>query len=175
MHILFLSYIDRIFVCFARFATNINNINVVAEKRPLAKLDLSEIEKAMGVLSALEKEVKRAQAQGVPPVIPNQLVSRFSTSGGIQIPPAGKAVGTPPATGQQKCEDKREQASTKTRNSTTGNPAKKLKRTLSSTEEIRFVKTEMGMFYLTKPDSPHPNTFPPGVKERICVDFTCKG
>jgi hypothetical protein len=60
-------------------------------------------------------------------------------------------------------------------NSTTGNSAKKSKRTLSSTKEVRFVKTEMGMFYLTKPDNPHPSTFPPGVKERICIDFTCKG
>ena len=80
---------------------------MVAEKRPLAEPDLSEIEKAMGVLSALEEEVKRAQAQGVPPVIPDQLVSRFLTLGGIPSPPAGKAVGTPPATGQQKREDKR--------------------------------------------------------------------
>jgi hypothetical protein len=125
MHLLFLSYIDRIFVCFARFATNINNTNVVAEKQPLAKLNLSEIEKAMGVLSALEEEVKRAQAQGVPPVILDQLVSRFSPSGGIPSPPAGKAVVTPPATGQQKCKDKREPASTETGNSNTVNLAKK--------------------------------------------------
>ena len=33
----------------------------------------------------------------------------------------------------------------------------------------------MGMFYLTKPDNNHPNTFPPGVKGKNCVDFTCKG
>ena len=63
IHLLFLSYIDRISVCFAKFATDINNTNVVAENRPLAELDLSEIKKAMGVLSALEEEVKRAQAQ----------------------------------------------------------------------------------------------------------------
>ena len=31
IHLLFLSYIDRIFVCFAKFATDINNTNVVAE------------------------------------------------------------------------------------------------------------------------------------------------
>ena len=68
IHLLFLSYIDRIFVCFAKFATDINNTNVVAENQPLAKLNLSKIEKAMGVLSALEEEVKRAQAQGVPTV-----------------------------------------------------------------------------------------------------------
>ena len=79
----------------------------------------------MGVLSALKEEVKRAQAQGVPPVIPDQLVSRFSTSGGIPSPTAGKAVGTPPAIGQQKRDDKREPASTETGNSNTGNPAKK--------------------------------------------------
>jgi hypothetical protein len=33
----------------------------------------------------------------------------------------------------------------------------------------------MGMFYLKNPDSKHPNIFPPGIKDRICVDFTCKG
>ncbi len=175
MHLLFLSYIDRIFVCFARFATDINNTNVVAEKQPLAKLDLSKIEKAMGVLSALEEEVKRAQAQGVPPIIPNQLVSRFLALGGIPSPSTGKAVGTPPATGQQKHEDKREQASSKTGNSNKGNPAKKSWRNLSSTEEVRFVKTEMGIFYLTKQDNNHPNTFQPGVKGKNCIDFTCKG
>jgi hypothetical protein len=175
IHLLFLSYIDRIFVCFSKFATDINNTNVVAEKRPLSELDLSEIEKALGVLSALEEEVTRAQAQGVPPVIPSQLISRFSISGGVPSPPAGKVVGTPPATVQQKREDKREPPSTETGNSNTGNSVKKSRRTSSSTEEARFVKKEMGMFYLTNPDSPHPNTFPPGVKDKICVDFTCKG
>jgi hypothetical protein len=104
IHLLFLSSIDRIFVCFAKFATDINNTNVVAEKRPLSELDLSEIEKALGVLSALEEEVTRAQAQGVPPVIPGQLIARFLISGGVPSPPAGKVVGTPPATVQQKRE-----------------------------------------------------------------------
>jgi hypothetical protein len=33
----------------------------------------------------------------------------------------------------------------------------------------------MGMFYLKNPDSKHPNIFPAGIKDRICVDFTCKG
>jgi hypothetical protein len=174
-HLLLLSYIDSIFVCFAKFATDINNTNVVAENLPLAELDLSEIEKAMGVLTALEEEVKRAQAQEVPPVIPDQLVSRFSTSGGVSSPQTGKVVTTPPATGQQKREYKRLPAFPETRNPNTENPAKKSRRTSSLAEEVRFVKTEMGMFYLTKPDSNHPNTFPPGVEEKICVDFTCKG
>jgi len=31
IHLLFLSYIDRIFVCFEKFATDINNTNVLAE------------------------------------------------------------------------------------------------------------------------------------------------
>jgi len=175
IHLLFLSYIDRIFVCFAKFATDINNTNVVAEKRPLSELDLSEIEKALSVLSALEEEVTRAQAQGVPPVIPSQLISRFSISGGIPSPAAGKVVGTPPSTVQQKREDKREPPSAEIGNPSTGNSAKKSRRTTPSTKEARFVKKEMGMFYLTNPDSPHPNTFPPGVKEKICIDFTCKG
>jgi hypothetical protein len=175
IHLLFLSYIDRIFVCFSKFATDINNTNVVAEKRPLSELDLSEIEKALAVLSALEEEVTRAQAQGVPPAIPAQLIARFSISGGVPSPPAGKVVATPPTMVQQKRDDKREPAPTVTGDSNTGNPAKKSRRTSSLTEGGGFVKKEMGMFYLTKPDSPHPNTFPPGVKEKICLDFTCKG
>jgi hypothetical protein len=43
VHLLLLSYIDRIFVCFATFCTDINNINVVTENRPLEELDLSEL------------------------------------------------------------------------------------------------------------------------------------
>ena len=38
-----------------------------------------------------------------------------------------------------------------------------------------YIKKDMGMFYLKNPDSKHPNIFPSGIKDRICVDFTCKG
>ena len=31
------------------------------------------------------------------------------------------------------------------------------------------------MFYLKNPDNDQPNIFPPGVKDKICVDFTCNG
>ena len=66
IHLLFLSYIDRIFVCFTKFATDINNTNVVAENRPLAKLDLSKIEKAMGVLSAFGGRGQEGAGAGSP-------------------------------------------------------------------------------------------------------------
>ena len=31
------------------------------------------------------------------------------------------------------------------------------------------------MFYLANPNKQSNTTFPPGVKDRICIDFTCKG
>jgi hypothetical protein len=37
VHLFILSYVDRIFSCFSKFATDINNTNVVTEKRPLSK------------------------------------------------------------------------------------------------------------------------------------------
>jgi hypothetical protein len=66
VHLLLLSYVDRIWVCFAKFALDFNNINVVTENCPLADHDLSEINKAVAVFLALVEELKRAQAQGVP-------------------------------------------------------------------------------------------------------------
>ena len=33
----------------------------------------------------------------------------------------------------------------------------------------------MGMFYLAVPDKQSNTIFPPGVEDRICIDFTCKG
>ena len=33
----------------------------------------------------------------------------------------------------------------------------------------------MGMFFLSDLNNPSNTTFPPVVKDRICVDFTCKG
>ena len=55
-----------IWVYFALFFTDVNNINIVYENRPLEELNLSEITKAITVLNALVNELKKAQAQGVP-------------------------------------------------------------------------------------------------------------
>jgi len=174
IHLLLLSYIDRIFVCFARFCTDINNINVVTENRSLDELDLSELSKASTVLLALLEDVRKAQAQGVPVVVPQQVVTRFSTSGGTPSAPSAKPVVTPSSSGQQKREDKRSPATPeKGEPSKQGGPAKKPKR--STTTAGGYIKKDMGMFYLKNPDSKHPNIFPAGIKDRICVDFTCKG
>lgn len=174
VHFLLLSYIDRIWVCFAKFALDFNNINVVSENRPLEDLDLSEIIKAVSVLLALLEEVKRAQAQGVPLIVPPQLVSRFTASGGIPTSQAVRALVTPPA--QNKRDDKRLPATTPGRlDSALESPAKKTRRSSSSSEASGYVKKEYGMFLLYAPGSTNSNIFPPGVKDRVCVDFTCKG
>lgn len=175
VHLLLLSYIDRIWVCFAKFALDFNNINVVMENRPLAELDLSEISKAVSVFLALGEELKRAQAQGVQLLVPPQLVSRFAATGAIpspqapQAPQAGRAVVTPPIQNKRKISDI--QAPPNALES----PAKKQRRLASSTEASGYVKKEMGMFHLKDPDSTRTDHFPPGVKDRVCVDFTCKG
>ena len=100
VHLLLLSYIDRIFVCFALFCTDINNINVVTENRPLSELDSSELKRAITVLYALLEDVWKAQAQGVPLVVSLQVVTRFATLGGTPSNPAGKPVVTPPSSGE---------------------------------------------------------------------------
>jgi hypothetical protein len=174
VHLLLLSYIDRIFICFATFCTDINNINVVTENRPLDKLDASELGKASTVLLALLEDFRKAQAQGVPVNVPQQVVARFSTSGGTPSAPPTKPVVTPSASSQQKREDKRFPATPeKGEQSKQGGPAKKPKR--STTTAGGYIKKDMGMFYPKNPDSKHPNIFPAGIKDRICVDFTCKG
>ena len=172
VHLLLLSYVDRIWVCFAKFALDFNNINVVTENRPLADLDLSEINKAVSVYLALGEELRRAQAQGVQLLVPPQLVSRFAATGATpspQTPQAGKAVVTPPAQNKRKIGDI--QAPPNALES----PAKKPRRSASSTEASGYVKKEMGMFHLKYPEKGGADNFPPGVRDRICVDFTCKG
>ena len=169
VHLLLLSYVDRIWVCFAKFALDFNNINVVTENRPLADLDLSEINKAVAVFLALVEELKRAQAQGVPLFVPSQLVLRFTSSGAIPSLQASKAVVTPPA------QNKRKMSDIQATPNALESPAKKQRRSASSTEASGYVKKEMGMFHLKVPDSTRTDTFPPGVKDRICVNFTCKG
>jgi len=88
VHLLLLSYIDRIWVCFAMFALNFNNVNVVTENRPFEDLNLSE---TVAVFLALVEELKRAQAQGVPLIVPRQLVARFTASGGT---PSHRSAGS---------------------------------------------------------------------------------
>ena len=173
VHLLLLSYIDRIWVCLAKFALDFNNVNVVSENRPLEDLDLSEINKAMSVFLALKEELKRAQAQGVPLAVPPQLVARFTASGGTPSVQSSKVVVTPPA--QTRREDKRLPATPAKSDNALESPAKKTRRSASSSEASGYVKKEMGMFLLFDPESTKSTIFPQGVKDRICVDFTCKG
>ena len=167
VHLLLLSYIDRIWVCFSNFCTDINNINVVSENRPLNELDTSEITKAIRTLNALVEEVGKAQAQGVPILTSSTIVSRFSSSGGVPtLPPATR---TTPPSGPKNPNDKRVNPPPAVGGDPPPeNPTKKPRR-------ASLPKTELGIFYLTDPSISPNKVFPPNLNDKYCVNFTCKG
>ena len=133
----------------------------------LNELNTSEIAKAIRTLNALVEEIRKAQAQGVPILTSSTIVSRFSSSGGVPTPqPTAR---TTPPTGARNPNEKRVTPPPAVGgDSPPGNPTKKPRR-------ATLPKTELGIFYLADPGVSPNKVFPPNLKDKICVNFSCKG
>jgi hypothetical protein len=82
------TFLKIIFNLFAEFATIFENVNVVAEARPLDDLNIKPLQKAVKVMRALIDQLDLAQSTNSP--IPNisSMVASYSTSPWSNTPPS---------------------------------------------------------------------------------------
>jgi hypothetical protein len=72
--------LERIFNCFADFATDFGNGNIMSESRPIAKLNTKALVGALTVMQAFCDQINLHQATMLPIVISQSVVASYNIS-----------------------------------------------------------------------------------------------
>jgi hypothetical protein len=183
-------YVERIFNLLADFSKNFGNVNVVTEGRPISKLDTRSLTKALRVMKAFITQVDLTQSTNLPIIVCRSNICKYEVTPVNNMKCAissyssradnTKANGASPTTETQNSHRndaaKRDSAVTPDDNAKT--PAiQHLKKPHCSgaAKSTERNVTDMGMFFLSKPDMKASDVFPKGMAESVCVDFTCNG
>ena len=188
-------YVERIFNLLANFSKNFGNVNVVTGKRPLDDLDTKPLSKALKVVNAFTTQVDLAHSTNSPIVFSRSTFYKFqvnplnntksdlpgytfSASNTMPVNAYRGTHETPNACRANIEGAKRDSAATPPSNNNAkdqANQRTKKPRRSAMTESAKRNVTEMGMFFLNKPDMKATNVFPKGMAQSVCVDFSCKG
>ena len=180
-------FLERIFNLLADFSKNFTNINIVSMGRPISELDTTSLTKALRVMKAFITQVELAQSTNTPIVVSGGSIYKYQVHpvNNMKVcPPSFDYEGTSNGYATNTQNTRRTEAPK--RDSTVppsdgGNeraPAnqrlKKPRRSAVADSSKRNV-SDMGMFFLHKPDMKASDIFPKDMSELVCVDFTCKG
>ena len=179
-------FLERIFNLLADFSKNFTNINIMTMGRPISELDTTSLTKALRVMKAFITQIDLAQSTNTPVVFGRGSIYKYEVNpvNNMKVcPPAFDYEGSNASTAAQNT--RRTEAPK--RDSTVppsdgGNeqraPAnqrlKKPRRSAVADSSKRNV-SDMGMFFLYKPDMKAFDIFPKDMSDLVCVDFTCKG
>jgi hypothetical protein len=176
-------FLERIFNLLADFSKNFTNINIMTMGRPISELDTTSLTKALRVMKAFITQIDLAQSTNVPVVFGRGSIYKYDVNpvNNMKVcPPAFDYEGTN-ATAQNTRRTEAPKRDSTVPPSDGGNeraPAnqrlKKPRRSAVADSSKRNV-SDMGMFFLHKPDMKASDIFPKEMSELVCVDFTCKG
>jgi hypothetical protein len=182
------SYLERIFNCFADFATDFNNGNIMSESRPIAELNTQALVRALTVMKTFCQQINLHQAQLIPITVMPASVSAYiaNVSNNTRVSGQGQdgSVGAAKiqksnegsTTSSNRRGDKRDPGTPDTDEgkSSTRQQKKKARRAMKADTAAKE-KKDLGMFYLKNPKISPSNVFPKDMPEKICANFTCKG
>ena len=176
------SFLERIFNCFADFATDFGNGNIISESRPINELNTKGLVNAITAFRAFRTHIHLNQAQMTPIVIMPSSVAAYTTSAWNNTqscPPTGRAstiATTPPYA--HRSGDKRDPSTPDTSDDnkpSVRQQAKKAKKSSTKADGPTKDRKEMGMFFLKNPNIPPSDIFPKDLPIKLCANFTCKG
>ncbi len=72
------SYLERIFNCFAYFATDFNNRNIMSKSRPIPELNVQALVRALTVMKTFRQQINLHQATMSPITIMPGSVSAYT-------------------------------------------------------------------------------------------------
>ena len=183
------SYLERIFNCFADFATDFNNGNIMSENRPITELNTLALVRALTVMKTFRQQINLHQAQLIPitvmPATVAAYIANVSATGNARVKQDGQVAGatTPQkssdegsSTNNSRRGDKRDPGTPDTDEgkSSTRQQKKKARRAMKADTAAKE-KKDLGMFYLKNPNTTPSDIFPKDMPEKICANFTCKG
>jgi hypothetical protein len=183
-------YVERIFSLLADFLKNFGNVNVVTGGRPISELDTRSLTKTLRVMKAFITQVDLVQSTNSPIIVCRSNIYKYeinpvnntkcALSGYSSRANNAKSNGASPTTKTPNSHHneaaKRDSAVTPDDNSK--KPAnQRLKKPHHSVaaNSTKGNVTEMGRFFLSRPDMKASDVFPKGMAELVCVNFTCKG
>jgi hypothetical protein len=151
--------------------------------RPISELDTSSLTKALTVMKAFITQVELAQSTNSPVVVCRGSFYKYEVNpvNNMKVcPPGYDYEGATRANQLPRRIEPPKRVSIVTP-SDGGNerppPANQhLKKPRRSAADVpKRNVSDMGMFFLEKPDMKASDVFPKGMTELVCVDFTCKG
>jgi hypothetical protein len=176
------SFLERIFNCFADFATDFGNGNIISESRSIDELNTKGLINAITAFRAFRTQLQLNQAQMTPIIIMPSSVTAYTINAWNNTQTCPPTGGTPvPASTSPQADrrgDKREPTTPDTSVETKPSgrqQAKKAKKASTKADGPAKDRKEMGMFYLKNPNITPSDVFPKDLPIKLCANFTCKG
>jgi len=177
-------FLERIFNLLADFLKNFTNIIIMTMGHPISELDTSSLTKALTVMKAFLTQVDLTQSTNMHVVFGRGSIYKYEVNpvNNMKVCPSSfEYEGASCANTQNSCRTEAPKRDS-TVPPTDGNeraPAdqrlKKPHRSSAVADNTKHNVSEMGMFFLNKPNMKASDIFPNGMNQLVCVDFTCKG
>jgi hypothetical protein len=184
------SFLEKIFNCFADFATDFGNGNIMTKARPITELNTSALKSALTVLKTFCSQINLHQATMTAITVMPGSVSTYNVNPwnntqatGLRKDdknsladgashPSPNATFTP----EQRNGGKRNPTTPNTnKENPSGRQRQKKPRCGVEVDTAAKEKKDLGMFYLRYPSINPADIFPKDMPEKLCANFTCKG
>ncbi len=182
-------FLERIFNELAGFAKDFGNINVISKEHPITNLDTRFLTRALRIMRAFIDQIKLAQSMNLPITICRDKIYKYelnpfnNTKGGAKVAMrfrdntrADNASSNETQQSHHAEMAKRDSAVTP-EGGGKAQAAQCSKKANCSGGAADFAKrnvTNMGMFFLHKPNMKAVKIFPKDMPETVCANFTCK-
>jgi hypothetical protein len=186
------SFLERVFDHIANFATNFGNMNVASENQTISELNIQPLIHAITTMTVFEDNIILHHLLGMPivtmassieactlnpwnkmnscnnacpdaPHQPNIPGPKSVTSNGDKIP-CCTSVG-----------DKRNTTTPKSGSKPSPVQCQKKQCQVVTTDIVKCAQSDVGIFWLSKPKMKMIGIFPRDLRERVCIQFRCRG
>ncbi len=183
-------FLERIFNKLAGFAKDFGNVNVISKEHPITNLDTRFLTRALRIMRAFIDQIDLAQSTNLPITICRDKIYKY------ELNPFNNAKGSAKATmwfmdntradnassnetQQSRCAEVAKCNSTVTHEgggkALAAQHSKKALRSGGAADSAKRNVTNMGIFFLHKPDMKAGEIFPKDMPKTVCTNFTCKG
>jgi hypothetical protein len=184
------SFLKQIFNCFADFATDFGNGNIMTKARPITELNRSPLKSALTVLKTFCSQINLHQATMTAITVMPGSVSAYNVNpwnntqaSGLRKDDKnsladGASRPTPNATftPEQHNRGKRDPTTPNTnKENPSGHQRQKKPCCGVKVDTAAKEKKDLGMFYLCNPSINPADISPKDMPKKLCTNFTCKG
>jgi hypothetical protein len=184
------SFLEQIFNCFANFATDFGNGNIMSKAHLITKLNTSTLKSALTVLKMFHYQINQHQATMTAIMVMPGYVTAYTVNpwNNTQASRTRKDERNSPMDGASrptsnttfmpkqrnggKCDPTTPDAN---EDNPSGRQRQKKPRHGVKVDTAAKEKKDLGMFYLHNPTINPVDIFPKDMPEKLCVNFTCKG